>query len=75
VSPASKPPEWCTQCDKRTRMMNTPGGPERCGACHPLGAQPLPQFRDCPRCHSRIYKWDRLPCGNHITVRQITGAA
>ena len=67
--------EWCRQCDKRTRMMNTPDGPKRCPACNPLADRQLPQFRTCPRCHSRIYKWDRNPCESHIAVTRITGAA
>lgn len=72
---ASGKPPWCGQCDKKRRTLSTPAGPQRCHACHPLGRQALPQFRTCPGCDSLVYKWDRLPCESHITVRQITGAA
>ena len=62
-----QPPEWCGQCDKRTRHLNTPDGPIRC-ACHPDGKL-LPQHRICPRCQSVIHKWDRNRCESHIPIR------
>ena len=64
-----KPP-YCGQCDKKRRTLDTPAGPRRCPACHPLGRQLLPQFRTCPDCDSVIHKWDRMPCDSHIAVRQ-----
>jgi hypothetical protein len=61
------PPEWCGQCDKHTRHLNTKEGPIRC-ACHP-GGRLLPQHRLCPDCYSVIHKWDRNECESHIPVR------
>ena len=65
---AGEQPEWCGQCNKRTRELMTPAGPKRC-ACHPLGRKPLPQFSACPDCHSTVYKWDRSDCRHHIPIR------
>jgi len=58
-------PAWCGQCHKATRHQDTPQGPRRCKACHPLAAQRLGQFRTCPACLALIHDWDRRPCGNH----------
>lgn len=71
----AEPREWCGQCDKQTRHLQTPEGPQRCRACHPLGAQSLGQFRTCPGCRAQVYQWDHAPCEDHVPVRQPTGDA
>lgn len=60
-------PEWCGQCNKKTRQIITASGPKRC-ACHPLYRQLLPQYRQCPVCDSVIRKWDRNPCDRHDPI-------
>lgn len=65
----SELPEWCGQCNKNTRQINSATGPKRC-ACHPLSRQLLPQYRRCPDCDSVIRKWDRSPCGQHGLIGQ-----
>ena len=64
-------PEWCGQCNRATRHMNTPGGPRRCPACHPLAAKHLGQYRRCPDCAALIREWDRSDCGSHERIREI----
>lgn len=59
----------CGICDKRTRQLDTPDGPRRCPACHPLGRKPLKQFRRCPDCRMEINEWDKSPCGSHTEPR------
>ena len=70
---SDKMPEWCGQCNKSTRQINTATGPRRC-ACHPLSRQLLPQHRRCPECDTVILKWDKTPCGEHTPIRQALGA-
>lgn len=59
---------WCGQCTRATRQLDTPDGPQRCPACHPLGREHLGQYRTCPRCLALIRTWDREPCETHKPI-------
>jgi hypothetical protein len=56
VETDSDPPEWCGQCDKRTRLIDRAGVLARC-KCHPEAPR-LRQYRTCPACHDQIYEWE-----------------
>jgi hypothetical protein len=61
-------PQWCGQCDKRTRLVYQDGIPHRC-QCNPNSHLLPAQFRRCKTCQSVIYEWDRnSECGSHLPV-------
>ena len=50
-------PEWCGQCDKRTRLIDRDGILHRC-RCNPGSHLQLAQYRTCPVCLTPVYEWE-----------------
>ena len=64
-------PEWCGQCDKRTRLIDRSGMPQRC-ACHPKSHLQLAQFKTCRKCGAPVYEWEMRA---HLAdIHAITGS-
>ena len=49
-------PEWCGQCDKRTRLIDRDGILHRC-RCNPRSHLQLTQYKKCPVCQADVYEW------------------
>lgn len=76
-SPAPAPtsqsdrPDWCGECDRRTRLIDHGDRMQRCPRCWAWPAkgtypgQLLPQHKRCGGCNQVIFTWDQMPCGKH----------
>jgi len=64
-------PEWCGECDRRTRLIDYGDHMKRCPRCWAWPArathhkQELLQHKRCGGCGRRVYSWDAMPCGKH----------